>query len=510
MVNGSPASPPPPLTGVTAPTETAIVERRAGQWNSVGLAATLADLVAAPGPLTDTWRDLGERAFADTVGVLVAGAADPAVYALAATLDETGGPARSVATGASLSTRSAALLDGTAAHALDYDDVDDAIIGHPSAVLVPALLAAGGRDERTGDAVLDAFRVGVEAGRAVAAAMDVRAHYEQGWHTTGTIGALAATAALARLTGLDDDAARRALGVAGSLAAGSRQNFGTETKPLHAGVAASTGVLAVRLAAGGFTADPDQLDGPLGYLALHAARPATPVPARSDDEPPGLNVKLYPCCYYLHSAAEAAIELGHKIDDLASVTRVEAVVQPGGLAPLIHHRPVDGTQAKFSLEYSTAACLTDRALTFASFTQDAVGRAPVRELMARVEIREDPVPPVGPPTDGPFAVMVVHAGDAALTARVDHAEGHATRPVSWPRLREKFDDCVPGCADDAWDGLRHLRAVTSVRGLVDDLAGAARVIGLPPAARRRAGGGEHAETVRAWLGEAPVPEDRGT
>lgn len=445
------------------------MERRADQRNTAGLTASLTDLVAAQGGLTDTWRDLGERAFADTVGVLVAGACDPAVPALAAALDETGGPARSVATGASLSTRSAALLDGVAAHALDYDDVDDAIIGHPSAVLVPALLAAGGRDDVTGEALLDAFRVGIEAGRTVAAAMDVRAHYERGWHTTGTIGALSATAALARLACLDGDATGRALGVAGSLAAGSRQNFGTQTKPLHAGVAASTGVLAVRLAAGGFTADPDQLDGPLGYLALHAARPAPRAPTRSDDEPPGLNVKLYPCCYYLHSAAEAAIELGHKIDDLASVTRVEAVVQPGGLAPLIHHRPVDGTQAKFSLEYSTAACLTDRALTFASFTQESVDRAPVRELMARVGIREDPVPPVGPPAEGPFAVVVVHTRDTALTARVDHADGHATRPVSWSRLREKFDDCVPGPADGAWDGLRHLRAVPSVRELVDDL-----------------------------------------
>ena len=445
------------------------MERRADQRNTAGLTASLTDLVAAPGGLTDTWRDLGERAFADTVGVLVAGASDPAVPALAAALDETGGPSRSVATGASCSTRSAALLDGAAAHALDYDDVDDATIGHPSAVLIAALLAAGGRDDVDGAALLDAFRVGIEAGRTVAAAMDVRAHYERGWHTTGTIGALAATAALARLAGLGEEATRRALGVAGSLAAGSRQNFGTETKPLHAGVAASTGVLAVRLAAGGFTADPDQLDGPLGYLALHATRPAPAVPTRSG-EPSGLNVKLYPCCYYLHSAAEAAIELGHKIDDLASVTRVEAVVQPGGLAPLIHHRPVDATQAKFSLEYSTAACLTDRALTFASFTQEAVDRTPVRELMARVEVREDPVPPVGPLTEGPFAVVVVHTPDTSLTTRVDHAEGHATRPVSWRRLREKFDDCVPGPADRAWDGLRHLRAVTSVRALVDELA----------------------------------------
>ena len=152
---------------------------------------------------SDAWRDLAERAFADTVGVLLAGAPDPAVAVVAGTVDETDGPVRSLATGAAMSARSAALVDGTAAHALDYDDVDDGIIGHPSAVLVPALFAAGQLYDASGEDLVGAFRVGIEAGRTLAAALGIRGHYELGWHATGTIGTVTAAAAAARVAGLD-------------------------------------------------------------------------------------------------------------------------------------------------------------------------------------------------------------------------------------------------------------------------------------------------------------------
>lgn len=424
----------------------------------------------------DRWRDLGERAFVDTVGVLLAGARDPAVAVVATTIDETGGPVRSLARGDPVSARSAALLDGTAAHALDYDDVDDAIIGHPSAVLVPALLAAGQLHDASGEDLLAGFRVGIETGRTLAAALGIRGHYELGWHSTGTIGTVTAAAAVARVAGLDDGALRRALGVAGSLAAGSRQNFGTMTKPLHAGAAASNGLLAARLGAGGFTAAPDQLDGPMGFRALHAVPGAvaagyTPTPRGA--EPAGLNVKLYPCCYYVHSAAEAAIGLASELDP-ADVEGVRVVVQPGGLAPLIHHRPVDGTQAKFSMEYVVAACLTDGALTFASFSAQNVARQDVRGLLQRVEVAEAGSAPVGPAGEGPFAVVAVRLRDGRETsARVDQPAAHASRPATEDQLRAKFEDCVrdadPDAAARVRATLRNLRDRPSVREVVAEV-----------------------------------------
>jgi 2-methylcitrate dehydratase PrpD len=452
------------------------VERRAEEWNANGRRVTplLLSLIAGGG-LNDHWRDLGERAFVDTIGVLIAGASDPAVAAVSATVDETAGPVRAVATGASMSARSAALLDGTAAHALDYDDVDDALIAHPSAVLVPALLAAGQLHDSTGEELLEAYRVGIEAGRSVAAALGITGHYELGWHSTGTIGTISAACALARLAHLGPDQAGHALGVAGSLAAGSRQNFGTMTKPLHAGAAAANGLLAVRLAAAGLTSDPGQLDGPLGFLALHS--PAHPdigpglldaaVPGAGPD---GLNVKLYPCCYYVHAAAEAAIELGRKLSDPAAVAGVEVVVQPGGLAPLIHHRPVDGTQAKFSMEYVVAACLLDHELTLGSFQTSRVQRPDAQELLRLVE--PTTANEAGSEPGDAYAEVTVRTRDGRrVQSRIGRPAGHASRPLTESQLRDKFDDCARGLgrprADKAYEALRSLRRQPSTAMVVD-------------------------------------------
>src|SRR5437764_339397 len=177
-------------------------------------------------PAGDAWLDLAERAFVDTVAVLFAGRSEPAVTALADTVlaEEAGGPARSVAVGRAVPVGAAALLDATAAHALDYDDVDDALLGHPSAVLVPAVLALAGAAGASGGEMLGAYRRGLETARALAAALGIEGHYEAGWHSTSTIGTLAAAASAARLLRLTRLATRHCLGMAASMAGGSRQN----------------------------------------------------------------------------------------------------------------------------------------------------------------------------------------------------------------------------------------------------------------------------------------------
>jgi len=458
----------------------------------VGLTARLAERIVGDGrPAGDAWSDLAERAFVDTVGVLFAGRNEPAVTALADTVlaEEAGGPARSVAVGQALPVGAAALLDATAAHALDYDDVDDALFGHPSAVLVPTVLAVAGAAGASGEAMLGAYRRGLETARAVAAAVGIEGHYQAGWHATSTIGTLAAAAAAARLLHLTRLATRHCLGLAASMAGGSRQNFGTMTKPLHAGLAAERGILAARLAARGFTADPDQLEGPMGFLALYGAGggagdgpgAAAVTAAAGSGEPAGLNVKLHPCCYATHAAVDAALELRPSLAGrVGEIAAVEVVARTGGLAPLIHHRPVDGLQARFSLEYAVAAALTDGEVTLASFAEDRVCRDPVQQLLRRVRITAADVPPPGsgPPAWGsPFPAVVTVRGDGgtAATVRVDHPAGHATRPVTDDQLRAKFADCLGAAAaavpvDEAYDVLRHLRRQPSARAVLDILA----------------------------------------
>ncbi len=452
-----------------------------------GLTALVAELVTDPEPLTDAWRDLGERAFVDTVAVLMAGRNEPSVTVLAGTLDadETSGPARSLATGRSSPIRDAALLDGTSAHALDFDDVDNALIGHPSAVLVPTILAVGGAADVRGEDLLVAYRCGLLTARVLARRLGVQGHYAAGWHSTSTIGTLAAAASAARLWGLTGVQVRHSLGIAASMAAGSRQNFGSMTKPLHVGLAAGHGVLAARLAGRGYTADPDQLEGPLGYLALfgHPDRPVDAAPAEPDDgRPAGLNVKLYPCCYATHAAIDAALDLADRLADDAEIERIEVAVPPGALDPVIHHRPLDGMQAKFSLEYAVAVALLDRRVGLASFTDERVGRADVQRLLRTVHLSAAPVPPVGEPRWEHFfaAAVTVRTATADLRARVDQPAGHAHRPVSEANLRAKFVDCLSGAGvhqgtgpvEDGYQALRTLRTRPSARAVLGILTGA--------------------------------------
>ncbi len=380
-------------------------------------------------------------AFADTVACAIAGLDDPGVAAFVrATGQAPFAPDSPIA--------DVARATGLAAHALDYDDVDDATISHPSAAMVPALLAVGAERQASGAEVVTAFHRGLLVGRLLGAALGVRAHYEDGWHTTSTIGTVAAAAAVGSVMGLDETRMRAALGIAGSLAQGSRQNFGTMAKPLHAGAAAHNAVLAASLAEEGFTADGQLLEGPLGFIALHRGRSTAPPVTDAEVTTAFLNVKLYPCCYYTHAAADAVSELREEMlaagIDPASVASVHVTVQPGGLAPLIHPRPVDGTQAKFSMEYVAAAMLADGAVTLGSFEAGAVGRPAVQDLLTRVTKSEAEVPPVGRDSwTAGYAVVVATLPDGReFTRRVDRPRGHATRPVDDATLRTKFDDCL--------------------------------------------------------------------
>jgi 2-methylcitrate dehydratase PrpD len=456
--------------------------------HSPGLTESLATAVADHGRLPDAPAlDLAERAVVDTVGVMLAAKEDPTVTSLvsAVDIDVSSGGASALVRGSRTDPRTAALVGGTSAHALDFDDVDDAIIGHPSAVLVPTVLAVGEQLDASGLDILDGYWTGLTTARRLAAALGIAEHYALGWHATATVGTVAAASAAARLRRLRTAQVRHALGIAGSLAGGSRQNFGTMTKPLHAGSAASNGVLAASLAAAGFTADPDQLEGPLGFLALHSGdgdrvRTRGRANAPSVDRP-ALNVKLHPCCYYIHAAADAMLALASRDLSASEVTDVAVTVQPQGLGPLIHHRPRTGLQGKFSLEYALAACLLDGRLNLATFTDEAVQRPEAQELLVRVTAETSDRTPAGPPEwDGYFAVVGVRTNDGReLVERVDRARGHADRPLGESDLRAKFSDCLRFAGlhdadDDLFSILRTMRTCGSVRDATAHICDTAR------------------------------------
>ncbi|HEX8968862.1 MAG TPA: MmgE/PrpD family protein [Chloroflexota bacterium] len=451
---------------------------------AVATTAPVTERVARFAASQDVLKDAPEalleratRAAIDTVGVAVAARHEPSFTILAATIGAGGGPGEATAlpTRTRTNAAQAAFLNGTAGHALDFDDVADEITGHPSVVLVPTLLALAEATGRSGREFLEAYVVGFEVACAIARGLPVEPHYRLGWHATATIGILGATAGAGRLLGLDEVCMRNALGIAASMAGGSRQNFGTMTKPLHAGLVARDAVVAAQLAANGFTADQNHLEAPLGYFQLYGVNPdpgeildALGAPRVLLDR--GLNVKKYACCYGTHRMADAALAMHVGGLRAADVRSIDVNVGPGGLEAIIHHQPRTGLQGKFSGEYVVASCLLDGGVRLSTFSDERVSRPAVQDLLRRVHIQESTTPPFGP-ADFEVAYATVEATlhDGSLVReRCDIPRGHARAPLSDAELEAKFRDCLEFAASD-WDAdsllenLRNLRSAPSLR-----------------------------------------------
>jgi 2-methylcitrate dehydratase PrpD len=417
----------------------------------------------------DPARRLAARATIDTLGVMVAGTPHPDARVATAYARQSAptGAVTALGLDATTTPAMAAFVNGALAHVLDYDDVSHAMKGHPSAVLVPTLLALGEHTGATGRQLLDAYLAGFDTAVAVAAGLGVEEHYRRGWHATSTIGALAAAAAGSRLLGLDGGRAAHAVGMAASFAGGSRQNFGSTAKSLHVARAAESAVLAVLLASTGGTANPGALEGPLGFFSLYgqgvdeAAFASALGRTQCVLAANGLNVKKYPCCYNTHRAADAAVATfgQHRGTGIRSA-RVR--VEPTGSAALIYHEPQTGLEAKFCGEYVVATALLHGRVGLDHFTEEAVHRPAVRELLSRVDFAETSTPTVGDQewTYG-FATIEVELEDGrTLRERVDIPRGDARNPLADDELAAKFSDCcvAGGWSVDAADEL-HRRAL---------------------------------------------------
>jgi 2-methylcitrate dehydratase PrpD len=342
----------------------------------------------------------------------------------------------------------AALVNGTSGHALDFDDVSMSMRGHPSVPLVPAVVALGEKLESSGRDVTDAFILGFEVeckiGRLIGAP-----HYALGWHPTATFGTLGAAAACARLLRLDPDHIRMALGIAASLASGARRNFGSMTKPLHAGWAARNGVVAATLAGRGFTADEEALEAPDGWLsAASGGASVDPSPIERLGVPweivsPGIGVKLYPCCYFTHLAIDASLHIRPDIaQHIREIESVRVSVSPGTMMVLRKEPPQTGLEGKFSMEYCVATALADGEVTLDSFADEAVQCPGVSEVMNRVQVTEDG-PPSNAPIGGSAVVEIAFRDREPITSPLAEVpRGDPQNPLSWAQLADKFRACA--------------------------------------------------------------------
>jgi 2-methylcitrate dehydratase PrpD len=389
--------------------------------------------------------------FADCVGVMIAGATEQPVRIVSAMVPPfmQNDAAPEIPSGRKLSAPDAALVNGVAAHVLDYDDV--ALAGHPSAVLVPAILAEGWTLEVSGKDAIAAYVAGYELWAQLDELEPGHLH-DRGFHPTAVFGTLATAAACARLHGLDPAKTSHAIAIGASLAAGLVANFGTMTKSLHAGRTAQSGVLAARLAAHGFTASPDVLEHRTGFLRAHSPSGTPHVEDGIIDigrnwrlEHLGINLKRYPTCYATHRSIDAMLELVESHDLRPGDVR-EIQVRTGVTQKLMlrNVNPQTGLEAKFSMEFAMAAALVARRVSLTELTDGFVRRPEVSAAVAKVRCTTTDEIMSG---DQPFAPddrvsVVLASGDVLEHAPVTHAKGSWQKPLTRNELEAKFLDCV--------------------------------------------------------------------
>ncbi|MCJ2142813.1 MmgE/PrpD family protein [Methylobacterium sp. E-066] len=355
--------------------------------------AALAEAIVASRPETDPAAMRAARiALVDFLACALAGSTDPSLATLRSVFGDAPGRALVIGAAQPADPFLAALLNGHAGHVLDYDDVHASVRGHPTTVIVPALLAALDPDALpTADAFLAAYLVGLETmahlGRAIGPA-----HYERGFHATATLGPLGAAAAVAHLRSFSVGTTAIALGLGATQAAGLRLQFGSDAKPLHAGFAARNGLAAARLAEAGLSGADDCLDGANGFLQAYGFGEEAPERvlegwgAPWQIVRPGLTLKAFPCCTAAHPVAVAGLAL-HR-EGIRDLTRATITFPLGGDAALVVRTPRTGIEARFSPEYILAAALVDGAVRIDHFDARPV-RPDLVALAARVERQTD-------------------------------------------------------------------------------------------------------------------------
>ena len=406
---------------------------------------------------TTRFKDIPEAAvatsrtaYADTIGVMLAGAHEQAPKLLKAMLAPTGGESALYVDGGRASALDAAWINATAAHVLDYDDTAQRG-GHTGAVLVSAILAEAEALGASGEQMILAHVVGYET-IADLVARDRDEHLDKGWHPTGILGTIGAAAACASLRKLDATKAAMAIALGASQSAGVISNFGTMTKPFHAGKAAHAGVASARLAEIGFTASMDALEHAPSFLG--AVSPAgridvdTPMQAGSAWDICSANrpaIKKYPLCYASHRAVDGLHDLLQSNTIAAhDIERITVTLSRRNSNNLRHHLPQTGLEAKFSIEFPIASMLIAGRAGLAQL-QDAFVRKPeVQALMKRVAIE------IEERLDTERAGFAIHDrvvvtmrdGRKFDTGPITHVRGDHALPLGHDDLWNKFEDCV--------------------------------------------------------------------
>jgi 2-methylcitrate dehydratase PrpD len=400
---------------------------------------------------------LAKKSILDGIGLALSGAASPAGRLAQRYVAGLGASGTATVIGSDLrvAPRFAAFANGIAIHADDYDDTQLAaapnrvygLLTHPTAPALPAALALGEATGASGQDVLMAYLVGIEVECKIAEAIDPR-HYRTGFHTTGTCGGFAAAAAGARLLGLDRPATARALSLAASQAAGLRENFGTMTKPFHAGRASESGVAAAELAGIGWTATDRILEAPRGFFsAAGGGYDPTAILGRLGDPwtfaAPGISIKPYPSGSLTHPGmTEMARLIREHAIAARDVVRVRVGTNSHMPNTLIHRRPRDELEAKFSMEFCMAILLLEGRAGLDLFKDEVVTREDVRAMVERIDfVVDDEAERAG--YDKMTTLIDIHLADGRrVSGRADFGKGSPDDPMSLDEVADKLRGCA--------------------------------------------------------------------
>jgi 2-methylcitrate dehydratase PrpD len=436
---------------------------------------------------------VAKGAILDCVGVALAGARHPAGGIPSEWARHAAGAGRATVWGQDFKTSAhdAALVNGTAAHALDYDDVTWGLIGHPSVSLVPAVFAIGELLGASGRDVLHAYVVGFEVMAKLGRTTQPRHSLEGGWHATGTIGAFGATAACCKLLGLNREQTAHALGIVYTMTSGNVSNFGTMCKPLHAGLAARNAVEAALWAQSGFTSLPHPFDGPRSFHEVYSrGLPADMAPLAELGREyelvvRGIVIKPYPCGVALHPAIDAvhALKSEHQIN-ADEVEMIEAGVTKYTFDKLCYLVPQTGLEAKFSMPYTIARSILDPTIGFETFTDQLVQDERAQALTRRVKMYvHEGIEKSWKMGSRPVNVRISFRDGRVLERQVDISKGNPEVAMTPQELSIKFEDCArlsldPAAMKAATRALREIETLAAISDLTVQLSGREPAVAL--------------------------------
>jgi 2-methylcitrate dehydratase PrpD len=447
---------------------------------TTSLAKFVTDLryASIPGKAVET----AKIAVRDCLGVALAGSReeDARIAAEIARQERAREETSVIGQGFRTSALNAALANGTAAHALDFDH-SFTIMGQPTAPVAPATFALGEALGANGRQIIEAYVAGFEVTAKLVHSLQDSAH--DGWHAPSTLGSFGAAAACSKLLGVDAAKTQMALGITASMASGIVANFGTMTKPLHVGLGARNGVLAAKLAAGGYTANVKALEGGFGfYQVLHEN---TPIREQAIEElgrsyalvTDGLRIKPYPCGGLTHQVIDSVLEFKGKNGLTAEmIERVDVDVVKHTFDRIVFRVPQTGIQGKFCMPYLVARAIIDGKIGLHIFTDSAVRDQNVLKLAERVQMNLDPNLKKSDAAGRPCRVTVRLRNGQTFTREAQHAKGGPEYPMTEAELRDKFTECAREAIDarsaaQALDYIENLETLGDVRPLCEILRG---------------------------------------